>query len=653
MVSEPEPESESEPESECTEIPIDNDHPYLHYQEEGEEEKEKHKPKVDLLSRNLASPQYSDNSHEYDDDHNDDDDEDDDEEEAVTNKQNHFNAETLIHPHSLLPSPAPPHTLTSTSPPRNDDASSGIGTFIRQRSSGLSDAILKRISTFRQNDDVSDKKKVEIMEFNLSGVKVVVEQKQEEVNQLKGRITFFSRSNCRDCTAVRKFFREKGLPYVEINIDVFREREKELMERTGVSAVPQIFFNEKMFGGLVALNSLRRSGDFDRRVAEMLAEKCPDEAPAPPVYGVDPINHDRKDELYDQIRFVRKKIVISDRWRRMKIVRDCFVGEELVDALVEYLGCARSEAVVLGKQLARKHFIHHVFGEHDFEEGNHVYRFLEHEPFIESCYNFRDATNYNEPKSAAVVADRLTKIMYAILESYASDDRQYIDYDAVRQSEEFRRYVNMTEDLHRVNLLELSENEKLAFFLNLYNAMVIHAIVRIGYPEGVMERMSFNTTFQYLIGGSPFSISDIKNGVLRCNQRSAYSLGKPFGTGDKRLEVVLVKFNPLIHFGLCMGSKFSPKIRFFSAQRVEDELRGATRDFFENNNGIEVDLEKRTVHLTPLLKWFGGDFGTEKDILNWVLNYLSPSKSGLLSHLLCDAGPVTVSYKNFDWSMKT
>ncbi|KAL1331461.1 hypothetical protein AAHE18_12G187200 [Arachis hypogaea] len=577
MVSEPEPESESEPESECTEIPIDNDHPYLHYQEEGEEEKEKHKPKVDLLSRNLASPQYSDNSHEYDDDHNDDDDEDDDEEEAVTNKQNHFNAETLIHPHSLLPSPAPPHTLTSTSPPRNDDASSGIGTFIRQRSSGLSDAILKRISTFRQNDDVSDKKKVEIMEFNLSGVKVVVEQKQEEVNQLKGRITFFSRSNCRDCTAVRKFFREKGLPYVEINIDVFREREKELMERTGVSAVPQIFFNEKMFGGLVALNSLRRSGDFDRRVAEMLAEKCPDEAPAPPVYGVDPINHDRKDELYDQIRFVRQKIVISDRWRRMKIVRDCFVGEELVDALVEYLGCARSEAVVLGKQLARKHFIHHVFGEHDFEEGNHVYRFLEHEPFIESCYNFRDATNYNEPKSAAVVADRLTKIMYAILESYASDDRQYIDYDAVRQSEEFRR----------------------------------------------------------------------------CNQRSAYSLGKPFGTGDKRLEVVLVKFNPLIHFGLCMGSKFSPKIRFFSAQRVEDELRGATRDFFENNNGIEVDLEKRTVHLTPLLKWFGGDFGTEKDILNWVLNYLSPSKSGLLSHLLCDAGPVTVSYKNFDWSMKT
>ncbi|MED6109087.1 hypothetical protein PIB30_030421, partial [Stylosanthes scabra] len=75
---------------------------------------------------------------------------------------------------------------------------------------------------------------------------------------------------------------------------------------------------------------------------------------------------------------------------------------------------------------------------------------------------------------------------------------------------------------------------------------------------------------------------------------------KPFSAGIKRLEVVLVKFNPLIHFGVSMGAKFSPKVRFFSAQRVEDELRGAARDFFENG-GIEVDLEKRTVYLTPII----------------------------------------------------
>lgn len=95
----------------------------------------------------------------------------------------------------------------------------------------------------------------------------------------------------------------------------------------------------------------------------------------------------------------------------------------------------------------------------------------------------------------------------------------------------------MTQDLQRVNISELSENEKLAFFLNLYNAMVIHAIISVGSPEGVIDRRSFFNDFLYLIGGHPYSLAIIENGILRCNQRSPYSIMKPFSTGDKRLEV--------------------------------------------------------------------------------------------------------------------
>jgi hypothetical protein len=99
------------------------------------------------------------------------------------------------------------------------------------------------------------------------------------------------------------------------------------------------------------------------------------------------------------------------------------------------------------------------------------------------------------------------------------------------------RYINLTQDLQRVNIVELSENEKLAFFLNLYNAMVIHAVISVGSPEGVIDRRSFFNDFLYLIGGHPYSLAIIENGILRCNQRSPYSLMKPFSTGDKRSEV--------------------------------------------------------------------------------------------------------------------
>lgn len=80
--------------------------------------------------------------------------------------------------------------------------------------------------------------------------------------------------------------------------------------------------------------------------------------------------------------------------------------------------------------------------DNDFVDGNNLYRFLEHEPFIPRCFNFRGAVNDNEPKAAASVCDRLTKIMSAILESYASDDRRRVDYAAISKSEEFRRYDN-------------------------------------------------------------------------------------------------------------------------------------------------------------------------------------------------------------------
>ncbi|KAF9624081.1 hypothetical protein IFM89_007779 [Coptis chinensis] len=529
-----------------------------------------------------------------------------------------------------------------------------LGKFIRDRSNSFSTAIVKKISSLKEN---------EVTEINLSGVKVIVQvkdDKEEEENEFgkemrfKGRISFFSKSNCRDCSAVRSFFKDKGFKFVEINIDVYPLREKELVERTGSCSVPQIFFNDKLFGGLVVLNSLRNSGEFDKRLKEMLVKKCPEKAPCPPVYGFDDPEdgNERTDDLIGIVRILRHKLPIQDKLSKLKIVKNCFAGSEMVDIMIQHLNCGRKKAIEIGKEIARKHFIHHVFGENEFEDGNHFYRFLEHEPFIPKCFNFWGSTNDCEPKAAAIVGQKLTKIMSAALESYASEDRHHVDYMGISNSEEFRRYVNLTQDLQRCDILKLSPDEKLAFFLNLFNAMVIHAVIRVGCPEGVIDRRNFFGDFQYIVGGRPYSLATIKNGILRSNRRQPYSLIKPFGNGDRRLEVALPKVNPLIHFGLCNGTRSSPKVQFFSSQGVEAELRHAAREFL-SGDGMEVDLEKRTVYLTRIIKWFDADFGQEKEILKWILNYLDATNSGLLTHLVSDGGAVHIVYQNYNWSLNT
>ncbi|CAI0431920.1 unnamed protein product [Linum tenue] len=618
---------------------------------------------------------------------------------STVDEQEQEGIDGVITPHSHLPKPEPPPGLAPTSPdePVKENGFSGIradllgrsksltetfatvdiGKFFKERSNSLS-AIAKRLSQIGDFKNESDgeegsesessfkeeeKKKnesncdsvVDVSEYNISGLRVVVRLKSGGEDGIKGRISFFSRSNCRDCSAVRSFFKQRGLRFVEINVDVYPQREKELIERTGNSQVPKIFFNEKLFGGLVALNSLRNSGELEGKLKEMLGKPCPGDAPATPVYGFDDPEEEEEaaeEEIVGMARVLRQKLPIEDRLMRMKIVRNCFSGAQMVEVLIQHLDCGRKKAVEIGKQLARKHFIHHVFGENDFEDGNHLYRFLEHEPYIPRCYNFRGTTNDSSPKPAVVVGRKMYKIMSAILESYASDDRSHVDYDGISKSEEFRRYVNLVEDLQRVDPLGLSPDEKTAFFLNLYNAMVIHAVIRVGSPEGVTDRRSFYSDFQYIVGGSPYSLNAIKNGILRSNRRSPYSLIKPFSSGDKRLEVAVDRVNPTIHFGLCNGTKSSPTVRFFTAQGLEAELRSAAREFFQRG-GIEVDLETRTVHLSRTMKWFGGDFGQEKEIVKWVMNYLEGSKAGLVTHLLSDGAALHIVYQNYDWSLNS
>nr|GMD69980.1 uncharacterized protein LOC109185933 [Ipomoea batatas] len=571
----------------------------------------------------------------------------------------------MIIPHSQLPQPEAPAGVAAPVSPRDLERSKSmpesfdvpaIGKFFREKSNSLSEAITRRISSLRESpEDEKAKSDFKVTEFNLSGLKVIVnlKAKDEQGTRLLGRVAFFSRSNCRDCTAVRLFLRERKLNFVEINVDVYPEREKELVQMTGSATVPQIFLNEKLLGGLVALNSLRNSGMLEKKLGEMLSGKCPDDAPSPPVYGFDE-PEDRRDEMVEIVRVVRQKLPIQDRLMRMKIVKNCFAGGELVEVLIHHLDCGRRKAVEIGKQLARKHFIHHVFGENEFEDGNHhFYRFLEHEPFIPKCYNFRGSTNDNEPKTAAALGLRLSKIMSAILETYASEDRRHLDYMGISNSEEFRRYISLAQDLQRVNIETLSANDLLAFFLNLYNAMAIHAVIRVGHPGGMLDRRPFFADFQYIVGGYPYSLSAIKDGILRNNKRAPFSLTKPFGSGDKRLEMAFPKLNPLIHFGVCNATRSSPAAKFFTPHNVESELRYAAREFFQRDDAMQVDLSKRIVYLNRTIKWYSSDFGQQKEILKWILSYLDATKAGLLTHLLGDGGQVNVVYQNFDWSVNS
>ncbi|PIA47993.1 hypothetical protein AQUCO_01400527v1 [Aquilegia coerulea] len=421
---------------------------------------------------------------------------------------------------------------------------------------------------------------------------------------LKGRVLLYTRLGCQDCKEARLFLHQRKLRYGEINIDVYPSRKLELEKYTGSSAVPLVFFNEHPIGGLTELKDMAETGKLKEKLNDLITEEPSHKAPVPPLSGEDDEScGGMVDELALVVKKMRESILVKDRFYRMRRFSNCFVGSEAVDFLSENQYLERKEAIEFGQKLAKQYFFRHVLEENVFEDGNHLYRFLDHDPLVLSqCYNFPRGILEIKPKPIIDIASRLRFLSLAMFEAYASVDGRHVDYRSIHGSEEFARYLRVIEELQRVEMQQMSREERLAFFINLYNMMAIHAILLWGYPVGPLERRKMLGDFKYVIGGYTYSLSAIENGILRCNQRPPYNLMKPFGVRDQRIKIALPYPEPLIHFALVNGTRSGPALRCYSPSDIDKELMEAARNFLRNG-GVIVDPESRVASVSKLLRW--------------------------------------------------
>lgn len=153
---------------------------------------------------------------------------------------------------------------------------------------------------------------------------------------MKGRIILYTRLGCQDCKEARSFLHMKRLGYVEINIDIYPSRKQELEKIARSTAVPKVFFNEVLIGGLGELRGLDESGKLDEKIEYLITEAPSFEAPLPPLSGEDDVSSSGAiDELALVVRKMKESIIIKDRFYKMRRFTNCFLGSEAVDFLSE------------------------------------------------------------------------------------------------------------------------------------------------------------------------------------------------------------------------------------------------------------------------------------------------------------------------------
>ncbi|KAG2317609.1 hypothetical protein Bca52824_020731 [Brassica carinata] len=160
----------------------------------------------------------------------------------------------------------------------------------------------------------------------------------------------------------------------------------------------------------------------------------------------------------------------------------------------------------------------------------------------------------------------------------------------------FRSLVNKLEG---VNPRKLSHEEKLAFWINIHNSLVMHSILVYGNPKNSMKRVSGLLKAAYNVGGRSLNLDTIQTSILRCrvSRPGQASLvfrflfaSKPKGkAGDLGKDYAITHPEPLLHFALCSGNFSDPSVRIYTPKNVMMELECGKEEYVRSNVAISKD----------------------------------------------------------------
>jgi hypothetical protein len=236
---------------------------------------------------------------------------------------------------------------------------------------------------------------------------------------------------------------------------------------------------------------------------------------------------------------------------------------------------------------------------------------------------------------------------------YMSEDGREVHYHQLRSSGLFQDYEGVARQLCDCDLTELDDNEKKAFFVNVYNALTVHGLARADpLPASVLELDRFWALTAYNIGGHLFSLDDIEHGVLRGNRPHPMADKPPFSEDDPRRKFTLKSCDARIHFALVCGAKSCPAIQVYSSSNIEQALTAAAESFCSQE--VAVDEGRRTVTTSKIFHWYASDFGSsERQLLQWLCGYLPEETRSQLERLLDSAHPITLTSRDYNWQLNS
>lgn len=212
-----------------------------------------------------------------------------------------------------------------------------------------------------------------------------------------------------------------------------------------------------------------------------------------------------------------------------------------------------------------------------------------------------------------------------LLKRYVND-QGLVNYKGfIADSTELNKYLDLL-SANPPDQKTWSESAQLAYWINAYNAFTIRLIIR-NYPmksikdiAGIIPFINTSWDIKFIhIGDNDYDLNNIEHGIIR----------KQFD--DER-----------IHFALVCAAISCPPLRreAYTGEKLNDQLNDQARIFFNDNTKNKISQNEAII--SPILKWYSGDFEDKAENLQAYINKYSKVK--------VNPG-AKITYTDYDWSL--
>jgi len=197
-----------------------------------------------------------------------------------------------------------------------------------------------------------------------------------------------------------------------------------------------------------------------------------------------------------------------------------------------------------------------------------------------------------------------------------------VDYSKFKDNPDFAAYLT---SLENATPESMTANERLAFWINGYNALVIRNVLDNPGMKKPVDVPGFFDKKKFRIGGKSLTLNEIESDMIR----------KPFK-------------EPLIHFGLVCAAVSCPPLlpRAYNPLTVRSVLgRNATSYLASKQN--RYDAASNTLYLSKIFEWYRDDFGGDSGLRAFVRKYGTPE----MKKALASTPDLKIVSLDYDWTL--